>query len=44
MRICMECGRQLFEYDKVCDKCKSENIISEKEYNKIIEEIKRANF
>lgn len=44
MKICIECGRQLFDYDDLCDKCNSENIISEKEYNKIIEEIKRANF
>ena len=44
MKICVECGRQLFDYDKLCDKCNSENIISEKEYNDIIEEIKHANF
>lgn len=44
MKICIECGRQLFDYDELCDKCNSENIISEKEYNDIIKEIKRANF
>lgn len=44
MKICIECGRQLFDYDELCDKCNSENIIFEKEYNDIIEEIKRAKF
>lgn len=44
MKICIECGRQLFDYDVLCDKCHSENIIFEKEYNEIIENIKRANF
>lgn len=43
MKICIECGRQLFDYDETCDKCNSNNIISEKEYNEIIEEIKHAN-
>ncbi len=43
MKICIECGRQLFDYDKLCDKCNSNNIISEKEYNEIIAEIKHAN-
>jgi len=43
MKICIECGRQLFDYDKLCDKCNSNNIISEKEYNKIVAEIKDAN-
>jgi len=43
MKICIECGRELFDYDFVCDKCHSKNIITEKEYNKIIEEIKHIN-
>lgn len=43
MKICIECGRQLFEYDKLCDKCNSNNIISEEGYNEIIKEIKHAN-
>lgn len=43
MKICIKCGRQLFDYDETCDKCNSNNIISEKEYNEIIEEIKHAN-
>lgn len=43
MKICIECGRQLFDYDKSCDKCNSNNIINEKEYKNIIEEIKSAN-
>ena len=44
MKICINCGRQLFDKDNLCDKCNSKNIISEKEYNKIIEEIKHSNF
>ena len=43
MKICIDCGRQLFDRDNLCDKCNSENIISEEEYNKIIEEIKHTN-
>ncbi len=43
MKICIECGRQLFDYDKSCDKCNSNNIIFEKEYNKIVAEIEHAN-
>ncbi len=43
MKICIECGRQLFDYDKSCDKCNSINIISEKEYNEIVAEIKHSN-
>ena len=43
MKICIECGRQLFDHDKFCDKCNSENIIFEKEYNKMLEEIQHAN-
>ncbi len=42
MKICIECGRQLFDYDKICDKCNSNNIISEKKYNEIVAEIKHA--
>ncbi|MDE7476334.1 MAG: hypothetical protein K2M91_00025, partial [Lachnospiraceae bacterium] len=43
MKICIECGRQLFDKDNSCDKCNSKNIISEEEYAKIVEEIKHAN-
>ena len=43
MKICIDCGRQLFDYDKLCDKCNSGNIISEKEYIEIVKELKRAN-
>ena len=43
MQICIECGRQLFDYDKSCDKCNSQNIISEKEYKEIINEINCSN-
>lgn len=44
MKICIECGGQLFDYDKLCDKCNSSNIIPEKTYNDIVEEIRCANF
>lgn len=44
MKICIDCGRQLFDRDNSCDKCNGKNIISEKEYNKIVEELKRTNF
>ncbi len=43
MKVCIECGRQLFDYDKICDRCNSKNIIFENEYNAITEEISRAN-
>ncbi len=43
MKICIDCGRQLFDRDNSCDKCNSQNIISEEDYNKIIEEIKHSN-
>jgi hypothetical protein len=43
MKICIDCGRQLFDRDNSCDKCNSKNIISEEEYNKIIEELEHAN-
>lgn len=43
MKICIDCGRQLFDRDNSCDKCNSKNIISEEEYNKIIEELKHVN-
>lgn len=43
MKICVECGRQLFDYDESCDMCNSKNIISEKEYNEIVKEINHAN-
>lgn len=43
MKICIDCGRQLFDRDISCDKCNSKNIISEEDYNIIVEEIKHAN-
>lgn len=43
MKICIDCGRQLFDRDNSCDKCNSKNIISEEEYNKIVEELKHTN-
>lgn len=44
MQICIDCGRELFNSDKLCDKCKSSNIVSEQEYQQIISEIKNINF
>lgn len=43
MKICIDCGRQLFDRDNSCDKCNSKNIISEEEYNEIVEELKHTN-
>ncbi len=43
MKICIECGRELFDYDELCDRCNSNNIIIEKEYRNIIEELKNTN-
>lgn len=43
MKICVDCGRQLFDKDNSCDKCYGKNIISEEEYTKIVEEIKHTN-
>ena len=43
MKICIDCGRQLFDRDDSCDKCNSKNIISVEDYNKIVEELKHAN-
>lgn len=43
MKICIDCGRQLFDRDNSCDKCNSKNIIFEEGYNKIVEELKHAN-
>ena len=43
MKICIDCGRQLFDSDILCDRCNSKNIISEEEYIKIVEKIKQAN-
>ena len=35
MKICIECGRELFDNDESCDRCNSNNIINEKEYKNI---------
>lgn len=43
MKICIECGRELFDHDKLCDKCESKNIISEHEYNLILIELEHTN-
>lgn len=43
MKYCSKCGRELFDRDIECDKCKSVNFISEKECKEIIEKINNAN-
>lgn len=43
MKICIECGRELFDFDELCDVCNSKNLISEKEYNDIVTEIQCSN-
>lgn len=44
MKICIECGRELFDYDNKCDKCNSTNIITKNEYDKIVLEINDSSF
>lgn len=43
MKYCSKCGRELFDRDIECDKCKSVNFISEKECKEIIDKINNAN-
>lgn len=43
MKYCSKCGRELFDKDTKCDKCKSIDFISEKECKEIIREINNAN-
>lgn len=43
MKYCSKCGRELFDRDTECDKCKSIDFISEKECKEIIREINNAN-
>lgn len=43
MKYCSKCGRELFDKDIECDKCKSIDFISEKECKEIIREINNAN-
>ena len=43
MKYCSKCGRELFDKDIECDKCKSTDFISEKECKEIIQEINNAN-
>lgn len=43
MKICIECGRQLFDSDESCDRCNSKNIISEQEYKSIINDLNSSN-
>lgn len=44
MKICIECGRELFDRDSMCDRCNSTNIITKNEYDKIVLEINNSNF
>lgn len=44
MKICIECGRELFDYDNKCDRCNSTNIVTQNEYDNIISEINNSNF
>lgn len=43
MKYCSKCGRELFDKDIKCDKCKSTDFISEKECEEIIQKINNAN-
>lgn len=43
MKYCSKCGRELFDKDIKCDKCKSTDFISEKECKEIIQKINNAN-
>ena len=43
MKYCSKCGRELFDRDIECDKCKSVNFIFEKECKEIIDKINNAN-
>lgn len=43
MKYCSKCGRELFDKDIVCDKCKSTDFISKKECEEIIQKINNSN-
>ena len=43
MKYCLECGRELFDRDMVCDRCNSINLIDSKTCEKIVNEINSAN-
>ena len=42
MKLCMECYRELFNFDTKCDKCGSSNLLEEKEVEKIKNDLKNA--
>ena len=42
MKLCMECYRELFDFDTKCDKCGSSNLLEEKEVEKIKNDLKNA--
>lgn len=43
MKYCSKCGRELFDRDTECDKCKSTKFISQQECEEIIKKINNAN-
>lgn len=43
MKYCSKCGRELFDKDVECDKCKSTDFIPEKKCEEIIQKINNAN-
>lgn len=43
MKYCSKCGRELFDRDIECDKCKSTDFISEKKCKEIVEKINSVN-
>lgn len=43
MKYCSKCGRELFDRDIECDKCKSTDFISEKKCKEIIKKINSVN-
>ena len=43
MKYCSKCGRELFDKDIECDKCKSTDFIPEKECEEIIKKINNSN-
>lgn len=43
MKYCSKCGRELFDKDIACDKCKSTDFISKKECEEIIQKINNSN-
>ena len=42
MKYCSKCGRELFDRDTECDKCKSTKFISQQECEEIIKKMKKV--